>query len=150
MLDSARIHGDPTRFSVFFFLFQYSAGFEKKEGGGGINSCICILTLVCRRSRNDLDSLDFRYGANGGLGGAGPLRAPLISTSGHNCNYATGRDEAANLRRCWRCSLLLRLFLRRRPKLGSRLQGWSTPPPLADSRDGNAQKAALTKATPRY
>lgn len=30
-LDSARIHGDPKRFSVFFFLFQYSAGAEKKK-----------------------------------------------------------------------------------------------------------------------
>lgn len=87
------------------------------------------------------DFLDSRHRADGRLVGTGPLGAHLISASGHNFNFATGRDEAANRR------LPLRLFWRSCPELGSRLQGWLTSPPGAASCDGKAQKADANRSS---
>lgn len=83
-LDSARIHGDPKRFSVFFFLFQYSAGAEKRKMRRNRWLHLHINTAETTGSVSDREQTV-------GWGGAGPLRASFISTSGHNCTHATGR-----------------------------------------------------------
>lgn len=89
-LDSARIHGDPKRFSVFFFLFQYSAGAEKKKMRRNRWLHLHINTrLQAEQKRLARFLIGSRRWVGGG--GAGPLRASFISTSGHNCTHATGR-----------------------------------------------------------